>query len=100
MTDIICEEEEQEKASKALSDILLILKNAKLRTQDLVLLYGNLGYSIGASIEGYDPGAAGPTLDELQKSYYEKPTVGVSLMLQGILTTTWHEDLTKNEDKK
>jgi hypothetical protein len=99
MTELICEEEEQEKASKALNDILLILKEAKLRTPDLILLYGNLGYSIGASIEGIEPGQ-GPILQELEKRYYEKPTVGVAMMLQGMLTTTWHDDLNKNEEKK
>lgn len=88
------EEEEQDKASKALGDILEVLKAAKLRTQDLILLYGNLGYSIGASIEGLT-GSPGPTADELQKTYYEKPTIGVAMMLQGILTTSWYDDYLK-----
>lgn len=99
MNDIICEEEEEEKAAEALNKILVILKEAKLREKDLVLLYGNLGYSIGASIHGVKQGE-GPTLDELQKSYYEKPTIGVAMMLQGILTTTWYDNLNENEEKK
>lgn len=99
-----CEDEEQEKASQALNEILEILNKYKLRTQDLILLYGNLGYSIGASIEGMK-NSVGPTVEELQKSYYEKPTVGIAMMLQGLLTTTWQDDILKtnqeaNEEKK
>jgi hypothetical protein len=88
------EEDEQDKTSKALDDVLSVLKAAKLRTQDLILLYGNLGYSIGASIEGVTD-SPGPSVDELQKTYFEKPSVGVALMLQGILTTSWHDDYLK-----
>lgn len=96
---ILCEEEEQEKASEALNEIILTLKKYKLRVQDLILLYGNLGYSIGASIEGLD-NTQGPTIDELQKKYYEKPTVGIAMMLQGMLTTTWYDDVLKSNKEK
>lgn len=96
---IVCEEEEQDKASKALDDILIVLKEAKLRTQDLILLYGNLGYSIGASIDGLT-GSPGPSVEELQKMYYEKPSIGVAMMLQGILTTSWHDDYIKSSKKE
>lgn len=98
--EVICEEEEEQKASNALSEIIEVLKKYRLREQDLVLLYGNLGYSIGASIAGVDP-ANGPTVDELQKAYYVKPTLGTAMMLQGILVTTWYSDINKtNEDEK
>jgi hypothetical protein len=102
MTDnerILCEEEEQEKTSKALDEIILILQKYKLRVQDLVLLYGNLGYSIGASIEGLK-NTEGPSIDELQKNFYEKPTVGIAMMLQGMLTTTWYDDVIKSNKEK
>ena len=97
--NILCEEEEQQRASDALSEIILTLKKHKLRVQDLILLYGNLGYSIGASIEGID-NTQGPSLDELQKRYYEKPTVGIALMLQGMLTTSWYDDVLKQEKEE
>lgn len=102
MTDpieVIDEEEEEKRASEALDRVINILKDYKLRTQDLVLLYGNLGYSIGASIEGL-AGNEGLSLDEIQKKYYENPTLGVSLMLQGFLTTTWVEDYLKQQEGK
>lgn len=98
MTDqIVCEEEEEKKASEALDEVLAVLKKHKLRIQDLILLYGNLGYSIGASIEGLKEG---PSLEELQKLYYEKPSIGISLMLQGMLTTSWAEDYIKQQEGK
>ena len=91
---IICEEEEAELASTALDEILEVLKKHKLRVQDLILLYGNLGYSIGASIEGLSDGL---TTDELQKKYYENPTVGTTMMLQSVLVTTWRDDYMKQQ---
>lgn len=94
---VVCEDEESDKASAALDEVLSVLKKHNLRIQELVLLYGNLGYSIGASIEGLSEGL---TLDELQKKYYENPTVGVTLMLQGILTTTWKDDYLKQQAGK
>ena len=54
-------------------------------------MYGNLGYSIGASIEEIEQGS-GPTVEELQKSYYQNPTVGTALMLQGLLTSSWYDN--------
>lgn len=96
---ILCEEEEQERTSEALNEMVLVLQKHKLRIQDLVLLYGNLGYSIGASIEGID-NSQGPSLEELQKKYYEKPTVGIAMMLQGMLTTSWYDDILKPNKEK
>jgi len=92
------EEEEQRNSSQALEEILLVLAKYKLRVQDLVVTYANLGYSIGAAIENIKEGDEGPSLEELQKSYHTKPTIGVALMLQGILTSSWHEDIIKNKE--
>jgi hypothetical protein len=93
----ICEEDEQEKANKALDEIIQLLNKYKLRTQDLVVVYGNLGYTIGATIEAVDPNY-GPSLEELQEKYYKEPTLGVALMLQGMLTTSWHDQVANGID--
>ncbi len=97
--EIICEEEEQEKASEALDEILATLNKFSLRVEELVLLYSNLGYSIGASIDGIGANDEKPSLESLQQKYYEKPSIGVALMLQGLLTSTWVDDF-KQKDKK
>lgn len=92
---VVDEEVEQDKAGEVLGQIIDLLSQKKLRVQELVLLYGNLGYSIGASISGYTSENA-PHMDELQKKYYEKPDIGTALMLQGLLTTTWQDDIAKS----
>jgi hypothetical protein len=99
MSEIICEEEEEEKTSETLDEIIQVLQKRKLREEDLVVLYGNLGYSIGVSMEGIDPQNA-PGLEELQKQYHLKPTVGVAMMLQGIIISSWYSDVAKNRENK
>ncbi len=74
----------------ALGELIDIFKKHKLRVQDILLVYGNLGYALGASIEGCK--GEGPDLDELMKKYHTSPTLGVALMLQGITITSWHDD--------
>ena len=90
----ICEEEEQAKAGQALQELMDVLNKYKLRTQDLIAVYGNLGYAIGGTIESIDP-SQGPSLEELQKRYYARPTLGVALMLQGMLTTSWYDQISQ-----
>jgi len=90
---LICEEEEQENANQALQELLDVLRKRNLRTQDLVVVYGNLGYALGASIEGVDQSTGGPSMQELQEQYYTEPTLGVSLMLQGYLVTSWYSQV-------
>jgi hypothetical protein len=74
----------------ALNDILEILGKKGLSVQELLVLYGNLGYYIGASIAGFQD--KGPSLEEIKREYYSNPTVDVGLMLQGMIITTWEKD--------
>lgn len=83
---------EREKANEALGEMIEVLDKHKLRVQDLVVVYGNLGYAIGAAIEGFKE-EKGPDVEELQKLYHSDPTVGVALMLQGMLVTSWHDQI-------
>ncbi|HUU86419.1 MAG TPA: hypothetical protein VMX17_01530 [Candidatus Glassbacteria bacterium] len=87
----------EEKISEAHSEILNILQNKKLNVKELVLLYGNLGYTIGASIGGYQD--KGPSEEEVLKMYMEKPSIDVALMAQGINITTWIDDLGNSIEK-
>ena len=86
-----------ENTSKALDEILGVLNKHNLKAKDLVLLYGNLGYSLGASVDGYE-GGEGPTYEELEQKYYTKPTVGTALMLQGMLVTTWYDEVEQDDE--
>lgn len=97
--DITCEDEEREKANQALGELIEVLSKYKLRVQDLVVVYGNLGYAIGAAIEGYN-GQEGPGLEELQKRYYSNPSIGVAMMLQGMLVTSWYDQVIQSQQSK
>jgi hypothetical protein len=82
-----------EKTSEVLDKMLEVLKENKLNTLELIVLLSNLGYSIGASIEGFEN--SGPSFEELQKMYYSNPTVGVALMNQAMLLSSWISQLTE-----
>jgi len=77
-----------------LSDIINritdILNEHPLDPAEITVLYGKLGYVLGASIEGFT--SQGPPLEILEKAYYTAPSLGVSLMLQGLLVEGWAED--------
>ena len=89
---------DEDKVSKAHKDIIKIFNKHKLNVGEIVLLYGNLGYTLGASIGGYE--GKGPSMEELQKAYYEKPSLAVAMMLNGANVTTWYEDIQKQTIEK
>lgn len=85
----------EKKVEEALTKIKKILNKNKLTIPELLLLYGNLGYHIGASMAGLKD--KGPGLEEVKQAYYvDGPTVDVGLMLQGQLITSWVEDFNKH----
>lgn len=91
---LVCEKEERDKANACLQELIDVFDKHKLRVQDLVVVYGNLGYALGGSIEGI-PAEGGPSFEELQQKYYAEPTLGVALMFQGMLVTSWHDQVSK-----
>lgn len=80
-----------DKASEALTEIVEVFKKYKLRAGEIAVVYGNLGYTLGASIAGYQGKGPGD-VKELERLYYANPTLGIALMLQGMQTTIWYED--------
>lgn len=85
-----------EKCAKLHSELIQLFQKYSINVSELLIIYGNLGYSLGASIGGYKD--KGPSLEELEKLYYAEPKrLDVALMLQGILITDW---LTTYEDKE
>jgi hypothetical protein len=79
------------KVAKLIDKIIKLLNKSNLNIPELIVLYGNLGYHIGASIAGVST-KEGPTVEELRKLYYQRPTVDVGLMLQGLMITDWEKD--------
>lgn len=86
-----------EKVEEAFAQLVSVFQEQKLTVGEIIIAYGNLGYTLGASIEGY--AGQGPSIEELEKLYYQNPTIGVSLMLQSIMVTTWFDDYMNNTDK-
>lgn len=57
---------------------------------EIIIAYGNLGYALGASIEGFK--GKGPSVEEVEKEYYANPgKIGFALMLAGLTTCTWYD---------
>jgi len=76
-------------------DLLRVFQKHKLTVKEIVVVYGNLGYSLGASVEGYKE--FGPSPDEVQQKYYSgKNSIGNALMMQGMLITTWSDQIDNN----
>ena len=73
---------DKKKISKVLKQLLKSIDNAGLSRDEAVLLYGNLGYSIGAAIADLTQNP--PTLQELEISYLTNPSIGNFLMLTGL----------------
>jgi hypothetical protein len=86
-----------DKCNQMLSKLLEVFQKSGPTVGEILVAYGNLGYSLGAAIEGHE--STGPDIEELKKKYYVDPTVGTALMLQGIEVTNWFQDH-KNETIK
>ena len=85
-----------EKTDKAYTELIEIFQKYKLNVKEILLAYGNLGYSLGASIGGYHQ--KGPSPEQLQHLYATNPTVDVALMIQGVQTTFWADDVGKTAE--
>ena len=82
------------KVASTVDKLMKLINKQKLNIPELLVMYGNLGYHLGASIAGIS--GKGPSLEELKHENYSNPTVDVGLMLQGLLITTWEEDYIKH----
>jgi len=81
---------DNKKTSLMLIELLKVFQNHKPTVGELLVAYGNLGFSLGASIGGYE--GKGPSVEELKELYYKDPhRIDVALMLEGLTVTTWFE---------
>lgn len=87
------------KVDKLYSDIVKLFQKQKPTLKEIIVVYSNLGYTLGASIGGYKD--KGPKFEELELLYATKPTIDVALMMQALTMSTWIDDLDKTiEDIK
>lgn len=67
-----------------------LMNNSGLTPQELVLVISHVLIDMGSSLEGISAYNT-DTLETIQKQYYEEPTVGKALILQGALMTSWNK---------
>ena len=83
-----------ERCNDLYTELVEVFQKHKPTVGEIIIAYGNLGYTLGASIGGFDE--KGPGIEELKKLYYTEPgRLDLALMLQGLTITTWYEDWEK-----
>ena len=82
-----------DKVEHIYDELVNIFKCYKPTVGEILIAYGNLGYTLGASIEGFKE--TGPALDKLKEMYYKSPTLGVAMMLQAVEVLSWFEQYQK-----
>jgi len=87
-----------DRVNRVYEKLVGIFQEEKLTVGEIIIAYGNLGYTLGASIEGYQE--KGPSPEELEKLYYSNPTLGVALMVQAMTVTGWYEQWEKLQVNK
>ena len=84
---------ENPEAKAALDQLIEVLNTSDLTLQDQILVLSNLIMATGASLAGFE--GEMPSMEELQHHDLMNPTIDVALMLQGMLMSSWAEDLEK-----
>ncbi len=81
-----------EKCDKLYTDLVEIFQKHKPTVGEILIAYGNLGYTLGASIGGFSKN--GPSIEELKELYYKDSSgrLDIALMLSGLTVTTWYND--------
>lgn len=87
-----------DKVQATVTKIVALLQKQKLTVGEILIVLGNVIYTVGASIGSYK---VGPSAQELEKKYAINPSVDVALMLTGLHVTSWVDSLGKTvEDFK
>ena len=82
------------KTSELYEELIKVYQKYKPTVGEILISYGNLGYALGTSIEGFSK--EGPSIQELEELYYKEPgKIGTALALQGVTVTSWYEDWEK-----
>ncbi len=83
----------EKKVQKTYTELVNVFKKNKLNVKEILIVLGNLVYTIGASVGNY--GEKGPSPSKLEELYLLKPTIDVALMITGLNICMWQEDLEK-----
>ena len=77
----------KKKIEKVLNKVLNLLSRNKFTQEEVVVLYGNLGLALGASMAECTRNM--PTVRELHERYENSPTIDVAMMLNGLNVASW-----------
>jgi hypothetical protein len=93
---------DSDKCTSLYEDLVEVFKKHAPTVGEILIAYGNLGYTLGSSIGGYK--TPGPGLEELNQIYYTDPSrLDAALMITGIQICTWYsdyEELLLSQEKK
>ena len=84
-----------DKVQHMYDELINIFKHYKPTVFEILVAYGNVGYALGASIEGFKE--KGPPIEKLKELYYQNPTLGVALMCQAVEVMGWGETYQKKQ---
>jgi hypothetical protein len=89
----------EELASETLEELIEVFNKFSLNNQEIIIVLSNLGYTLGASMCGYE--GKGPSPIQVQQMYMEHPQhPGIALMMQSILMNhTWNETIEQAKDE-
>lgn len=87
-----------ERCNTILNELMAVFQKHQPTTGETCVVLGNLSYSLGASIGGFD--GKGPNPEELKHLYYTEPNLAIAMMLNGLTVTTWYSDWEKQQLKK
>ncbi len=82
-----------EKINPVLNKILKTITRKLLSIEEIVVLYGNLGYWLGASLSNE---TSLININELIRRYNEKPTIATALMITGLTVISWVNEVEKH----
>ena len=81
----------EKKVQKTYTELVNVFKKNKLNVKEILIVLGNLVYTIGASVGNYDK--KGPSPSKLEELYLLKPTIDVALMIKSILNDLYGEKI-------
>ena len=80
-----------ERCNEMFEELVEVFQKHRPTVGEIIVAYGNLGYTLGASVNNYK--GKGPGIEQLKELYYKNPgDIGIALMLQGLTVTTWYGD--------
>ncbi len=85
------------KVQKTYDALVKIFQKNKLSVKEILIVLGNLTYTLGASIGEYKD--KGPGINTLQELYLKKPTIDVAMMISGLQFQHWVLDLDKKYEE-